>query len=374
METGDSGDCGGSGEPAAAPGLGGAGGVWRAIDAAANRAAEAVRVIEDVVRFVLDDAELTRVAKDIRHVLATQLSAAGLRWRSAMRDVPGDVGVGTEPSATLRRASAADLVAANAARAGQALRSLQECAAVVAPDAVAGFEELRYRIYGLERRALAATRSHERLAGVNLCVLVDGRQDFAAFERLIESLLEAGVRMLQIRDKHLPTPALAARVARAVAVVRRRGGDDPALVVVNDRADVAVATGSAGVHTGVDDLPTALVRRVVGPELLVGRTAHTLAEARAAVAEGADYLGVGPCFPSATKAFGTFAPPDFLRAVAHEVRLPVFAIGGVSLESLEQLVALGISRVAVASAVTSATDPAAAAAALIARLRTLATR
>ena len=81
---------------------------------------------------------------------------------------------------------------------------------------------------------------------------------------------------------------------------------------------VRAATGSAGVHTGVDDLPTTLVRRVVGPDLLVGRTAHTLAEARAAIAEGADYLGVGPCFPSATKAFGTFAPLEFLRAAADE--------------------------------------------------------
>lgn len=368
METGKSGDLGRPGEPA------GAGGVWRAIDAAANRAAEAVRVVEDVVRFVLDDAELTRVAKDLRHELAARLSAAGLRWRATMRDVPGDVGVGLEPSATLRRASAADLVAANAARGEQALRSLEECAAVVAPDAAAGFEQLRYRLYDLERRALAATRARERLAAVNLCVLVDGRQDLPAFERLIETLLEAGVRMLQIRDKHLPVPVLAARATRAVAIARRRGGDDPAVVLVNDRADVAVASGSAGVHTGADDLPTALVRRVVGPELLVGRTAHSLAEARAAVVEGADYLGVGPCYPSATKAFGTFAPPDFLRAVADEVRLPVFAIGGISLEHLDQLASLGISRVAVASAVTAAADPAAAAAALIARLRTLTSR
>lgn len=377
MKTGKSGERGGAEEPADAVGpgaLAGIGGVWRAIDAAANRAAEAVRVVEDVVRFVLDDLELTRVAKDLRHALATQLAAAGLQSRVAMRDVQGDVGTGLEPSATLRRASAADLVAANAARAGQALRTLQECAAVVAPDAAAGFEQLRYRLYGLERRALAATRARERLAGVNLCVLVDGRQDLPSFERLVESLLEAGVRMLQIRDKHLPTPALAARVARAVAIVRRRGGDEPAIVIVNDRADVAVATGSAGVHTGEDDLPSALVRRVVGPEMLVGRTAHSLAEARTAVTEGADYLGVGPCFPSATKAFGTFAPPDFLRAVADEVRLPVFAIGGISLESLDDLVPMGISRIAVASAVTAAADPAAAAAALIARLRTLTSR
>ncbi len=352
----------------------GAAGVWRAIDAAANRAAEAVRVLEDVVRFVLDDAELTRAAKDLRHDLAAHLSTAGLRWRAMLRDVGGDVGAGLEAATSLGRAAAADLIAANAARGAQAFRSLQECAAVVAPAAVAGFERFRYRLYDLERRALAAARSRERLAGVNLCVLVDGRQDLREFERLVESLLEAGVRMLQIRDKHLPLPAVVARTTRAVAIARRRGGDDPAIVVVNDRPDVAVATNAAGVHTGADDLPTPLVRRVVGPELLVGRTAHTLGEARAAVAAGADYLGVGPCFPSATKSFGGFAPPDFLRSVAAEIRIPVFAIGGITLAALDHLVPLGIDRVAVASAVTGAADPAAAAAAIIARLGALTSR
>jgi thiamine-phosphate pyrophosphorylase len=125
------------------------------------------------------------------------------------------------------------------------------------------------------------------------------------------------------------------------------------------------------VHTGADDMPTALVRRVVGPAALLGRTAHDVAEARAAVAEGADYLGVGPCFPSTTKSFEVQAPREFLRAVAAEVALPVYAIGGVTLERLDALAALGIHRVAVASAVTAAADPASAAAALIARLSQL---
>jgi thiamine-phosphate pyrophosphorylase len=346
-------------------------GVWRAIDASANRAGEALRVVEDVVRFILDDAQLTVLAKDLRHTLATLLAQGPLPHRVALRDVAGDVGIGVEPPVSLRRVSPVDLIAANAARASQALRSLTECAAVVAPDAAAGFEQLRYRLYALERGALTAARARERLAGITLCVLVDAQADLASFDRLVSSLVEAGVRMLQIRDKALHTPALVERVEHAIAIARRLAPAEPALVVVNDRVDVAAAVGADGGHTGADDLPTTLARRVLGPQSLVGRTAHTIAEARVAVADGADYLGIGPCFPSSTKSFGQFAAAEFLRTVSHEISLPAFAIGGVTLDRLDELAALGITRVAVAAAVTGARDPAAAAVAIIDRLKQL---
>ncbi|MFM8891403.1 MAG: thiamine phosphate synthase, partial [Planctomycetia bacterium] len=135
--------------------------------------------------------------------------------------------------------------------------------------------------------------------------------------------------------------------------------------------DVAAATGADGVHIGADDLPVPGVRRVIGPRALVGRTAHSLDEARAAAVAGADYLGVGPCFPSTTKSFGEQAPREFLAAVPREIGLPAFAIGGVSPERLDELFALGLTRVAVAAAITEAADPAAAAAGFMARLEAL---
>jgi thiamine-phosphate pyrophosphorylase len=355
-------------------GQGGGAGIWRALDASANRAGEALRVLEDVVRFALDDAPLTGILKQLRHDLAALLAAGPLRHRTALRDVAGDVGAGLTASSSLPRRSVADLVAANAARAAQALRSLEEAAAVVAPGAAGGFERLRYRVYDVERRGLAAARSRERLAAATVCVLVDGRADEVAFARLVEAVIGAGVRMLQLRDKSLPLAALAARGRTALAIARRHAPGDPALVIVNDRVDVAVAIGAAGAHVGAEDLPVNLARRVLGPDAVIGATAHDLVEARAAVAAGADYLGIGPCFPSTTKHFGTVAPREFLRAVSGETSLPVYAIGGITLERLDELADLGIRRVAVAAAVTEATDPASAAAGFIARLAALADR
>jgi thiamine-phosphate pyrophosphorylase len=360
-----------SGKESGRRGTDGPAGVWRAVDAAANRAAEALRVVEDIVRFALDDARLTALAKELRHECGRLLAREPLARRAALRDVAGDVGAGRTAEAALGRSSPADLVAANAARAGQALRSLEECAAVVAPAEAGGFERLRYRLYELERLALVAARARDRLVGIDLCVLVDGRTHADAFGRLVTAIVDAGVRMIQVRDKSLPLPLLVDRVRQAVDIVRGRGLAQPPLVVVNDRVDVAAAVGAAGAHVGADDLPLALARRVVGPDAVLGGTAHDLAEARAAAAAGADYLGIGPCFPSRTKSFTEHAPPEFLRQVVTEIALPAYAIGGVTLERLEPLAALGVTRGAGASAVTAAADPAAAAAALLARLAAL---
>jgi len=346
----------------------GAAGAWRALDASANRAAEALRVIEDVLRFILDDAHLTAVAKRLRHDLGDVLATEPLPARIRLRDVAGDVGPGVGPVGALPRRSPADLVAANGARAAQALRSLQECALLLWPPLAPRFEALRYRVYDLERAALVLARASERLAGITLCVLVDGGEDARRFGTLVEGLLDAGVRMIQVRDKSLTVPALVGRVRLAVELARRRSGAD-ALIIVNDRPDVAVAVGAGGVHLGSDDLPLDLVRRVTGPTAVVGCTAHDIGEALAAVRGGADYLGVGPCFPSSTKSFGSHAGQEFLTEVAATIALPAFAIGGVTLERLDDLRALGWQRVAVAAAITSAADPAAMAALFLERLK-----
>lgn len=343
------------------------GGVWRALDATANRAGEALRVLEDVLRFVLDDVHLTGIAKGLRHDLAAVLATGGLARRATARDVGADVGPRVVGVEALPRLTVGDLVAANAARAAQALRSLQECALVLLPPLASRFEALRYRLYDLERAVLTAVRARERLEGVTLCVLVDGRRDRDAFGRLVDGLFGAGVRMIQVRDKALGVPELADRVALAVDLARRRGGPARPIVVVNDRPDVAVASHADGVHVGAEDLPVALVRRVVGPDLLVGRTAHDIDEARAAARAGADSLGVGPCFPSSTKAFSAHAPREFLAAAA-SIALPSFAIGGVTVDRLDVLLATGLRRVAVAAAITDSDDPPTMAARFLSRL------
>jgi thiamine-phosphate pyrophosphorylase len=141
------------------------------------------------------------------------------------------------------------------------------------------------------------------------------------------------------------------------------------LFVMNDRPDLAVLAGADGVHVGQEELTVRVVRRIVGPEMLIGISTHNLDQARPAVLDGASYLGVGPTFPSGTKSFNEFPGLEFARQVAAEIQLPAFAIGGIDVHNIRQVLATGIRRVAVSGAVAEAEAPAAAARRLLELLR-----
>jgi len=170
----------------------------------------------------------------------------------------------------------------------------------------------------------------------------------------IEAFLAGGASVVQVRAKDRSARELLAAARLAIELA---GGK--ALVVVNDRPDVALAAGADGVHVGAEDLPVAEVRRVVGPQMIVGATARTLVDARAAIAAGADYVGFGPVFPTSTKELAVEARG--LRMLAEVVRglgAPVVAIGGITLERAEEVSRAGVAAVAVVSDVRGAADPA----------------
>src|SRR5947207_7798859 len=106
------------------------------------------------------------------------------------------------------------------------------------------------------------------------------------------------------------------------------------LAIINDRADIAATAGADGVHVGKEDLSVKDVRAIVGTRMLIGVSTHNIEQARAAALDGANYFGAGPTFRSRTKDFAMFAGLDYLREVAAEIRLPTFAIGGITVENL----------------------------------------
>jgi thiamine-phosphate pyrophosphorylase len=336
----------------------------RVLDAAANRAREGLRVVEDYVRMVLDDRFLTAEVKQLRHDLQAVLRPLDGRDLLAARDTLADVGTTISTSAEFARSDLAGVAAANWKRLQEALRSLEEYSKVSHPAAAATIERLRYRSYTLERAAEIVQTSIERLALAQVCVLIDGRASDAAFERLVDALVAARTPMIQFREKNLADSELLARAR----LLRARTAAAGTLCIINDRADIAAAVHADGVHVGQDDLPVKVARSVVGPRALVGVSTHSLSQARRAVLEGASYLGVGPTFPSTTKQFAEFPGVNLLRQVAAEIRLPAFAIGGVALPNLESVIAAGFSRVAVSGAVMEAADPAAASAEFARRL------
>lgn len=329
----------------------------RVIDASANRAAEGLRVLEDYVRFVLDDPFLTGELKGVRHELAACLERLPMDARLAARETLADVGTDIKGAQEARRQDFAQLADANFSRVREALRSLEEYAKLIAPELAAASERLRYRLYTLHRAVRRMDRARKQLAGARLYVLVDGCDSEAELERLCASLVGAGVHVLQLRDKRLDDRAL---IGRARAVRRVTRGTDT-LFIMNDRPDLAVLAEADGVHVGQEELSVKDARTIVGCERLVGVSTHNIEQARQAVLEGADYIGCGPTFPSPTKRFEAFPGPAFLRQVAAEIRLPAFAIGGIREGNLGMVLETGFFRVAVSSGVTGVADPAVAA-------------
>lgn len=327
--------------------------VLRIIDASLNRTGEGLRVVEDFVRFVLDDPFLTQQIKALRHDLAAAAATISSADRHAARDTQYDVGTETSMPDEGKRQDAWAVSAASLKRAEQSLRSLEEYGKLIDPKFGRQFEALRYRLYTLEKVIDIGRTSRERLEGVRLCVLVDGRESAAEFERLVVALVEAGVGIVQLRDKRLDDRELVERARQLRQLTR----GTRTLCIVNDRADLAAATHADGVHLGQEDLGVKDARAIVGARMLIGVSTHNIEQARAAVLDGANYLGAGPTFPSHTKAFGSFAGVEYLRSVAAEIRLPTFAIGGITAGNLRDVLASGISRVAVGAAVTQARDP-----------------
>jgi len=328
----------------------------RILDAASNRAGEAVRVVEDYVRFALDDALLTRLCKEIRHDLKQALAQVPAFDRLSARDTPGDVGTSLSTESERRRESLFDVAAANVRRLQESLRSLEEFGKLVDPAFATACERLRYRSYTLHQVIGRTVDARARLEGARVYVLVDGRDSPQAFESLVESVLAGGADVVQLRDKRLDDRTLADRAGRLRRLTREAG----TLFIMNDRPDLAVASDADGVHVGQEELSVGDARRLVGPRRLVGVSTHSIEQVRQAVLDGADYLGLGPTFASGTKQFAHFPGLDFLRAAAVETKLPAFAIGGITLENVASVVETGIGRVALSGAVVGAANPAAA--------------
>jgi thiamine-phosphate pyrophosphorylase len=209
--------------------------------------------------------------------------------------------------------------------------------------------------------------TRERLAAASLYLCTDARRERGDLAEFADAALAGGVDLIQLRDKGSPGeqrfgPLEARQEIEALAVLGEAARRHGALLMVNDRADIARAAGADGLHLGQDDLPLLLARDILRPGPVVGRSTHDLAQAEAAVAEQVDYFCVGPCWPTPTKP-GRPAPGlDLVREVARlRPAKPWFAIGGIDEQRLPEVLDAGAARIVVVRAITAADDPEAAA-------------
>ena len=170
---------------------------------------------------------------------------------------------------------------------------------------------------------------------------------------LTAAAIRGGADVIQLRDKQASARVLLEEARRLLAVTR--AARIP--LIINDRADIAQAVGADGVHLGQEDLPVAAARDLLGPKSLIGLSTHSLDQALAAEADGADYLGFGPIFPTPTKPdYGSIAT-ELIREVAARTRAPMVCIGGIDATNLDEVLRAGAERVAVVRAVCGADNP-----------------
>jgi thiamine-phosphate pyrophosphorylase len=356
-------------------------GWWRILDANFNRCGEGLRVIEDWCRFVANWPLPSKTAKEMRHQLHELASGWPLSPRLTARDVPTDVGRSNKTASEGQRPDVVSFLQANFYRVQQSLRVLEETAKRLRLTSAFDLEHLRYQSYELQQslilRIAAAERTNQELSlevvrgssgtenaigvGVSeksheqrlqlleqatLYVLTDSCGSLAAYQEHLRRLVELGVDVIQLRDKSFSDRELwefSRWTAEYLAKSR-------VLFIVNDRPDVAAAAGADGVHVGQTELPVEAARKIVGCQRLVGVSTHNLPQVRTAQQTSANYLGLGPVFPSKTKGFADFAGLETLRQCHSALERPTFAIGGISTDNVAQVFATEIRRVAVQSA------------------------
>ena len=173
-------------------------------------------------------------------------------------------------------------------------------------------------------------------------------------EEIVREALRQGIRTFQLRVKTPETGVLYRLASTLAPVIQAAAG----MFIINDRCDVALAVGADGVHLGQEDLPVAEARALMGPQRIIGISTHTLAQALEAEAQGADYLGFGPIFPTSTKSNPEpVVGIERLREIRARVRLPIVAIGGINAGNIRMVADAGSEAPAVLSAVITAPDP-----------------
>ena len=319
--------------------------IYRILDANLDRAREGLRIIEEWCRFGLNNSQLANDCKQLRQELATWHSA---EFRMA-RDTPGDVGTELTHPQEEQRQSIEALLQANLCRVEEALRVLEEYGKLCNADMGTAFKQMRYQVYTLESN-LFAYRRHQQLKESLLYLVSSPEEDILP---LVEAALQGGLTLVQYRDKEgndLERFALAHKLCHLCHAYK-------ALFIVNDRVDLALAVDADGVHLGQQDLPIAFARHILGKQKIIGKSTTNPAELEQAIADGADYIGVGPVYETPTKADKAAVGLEYVRYAAKNCTIPWFAIGGIDHNNVVDVLRAGADRIAVVRAIMQSEQP-----------------
>ena len=319
--------------------------VCRILDANLDRAREGLRIVEEWCRFGLNSARLSEECKQLRQELASWHSAE-LR---AARDTPGDPGTELTHPQEQQRGSIDVLLQANFCRVEEALRVLEEYGKLYHPKMGGSFKQMRYRVYTLESSLIGFQR-HKILAQSYLYLVTSPTE---VLPGIVEATLQGGLRLLQYRDKTANDIDRLDNAQKLRQLCQQYG----AILIVNDRVDLALAVDADGVHLGQEDMPIAVARQILGSQRIIGRSTTNPDEMQRAIQEGADYIGVGPVYETPTKVGKAAAGLEYVRFAAKHCPIPWFAIGGIDADNVNDVISAGAERISVVRSLMQAEQP-----------------
>lgn len=332
--------------------------IYRIIDANFNRSREACRVIEEFCRFILNSRIFTDRAKRIRHELSSAISSLDSGVLLASRDTKGDVGAARVINEQMKRNNIEDGFTAACKRLGEALRVLAESLQSFDTEKSAVMERLRFAAYYLEKDIVLFYKPSEKYKKVRLYVIITSDMPDEII-RLTKACAQSGADCIQLRAKNIDSNTLFKAGCDFVKICK----DNNVLSIINDRADIAVSCDADGVHIGLNDIPIEQVRKLQLKPLIIGCTTHSISELQNALEKMPTYVSLGPIFATGTKP--TLEPvgleyvkkgTEFLSntGTGHA------AIGGITIENIDQVLKAGARTIAVCAAITKTDEPAAA--------------
>jgi thiamine-phosphate pyrophosphorylase len=331
---------------------------YRIIDANFNRAREGLRVIEDYCRFYLNSAPLTERAKGLRHELSAAIENVNAGQLLASRDTLGDVGINSRIDEQLKRTDLKSAFTAACKRLTEALRTLTEVIQTQNQPVAQAIEKLRFDAYELEKDIVLFAEPAEKFKHVELYIVISSSLPLEVI-RLAGACAAGGADCIQLRAKDINDDRLYAIAVEFVKVCK----DAQIITIINDRVDVAVASGADGVHLGQNDLPIEQAKRLALTPLIIGKSTHSLDQLHTACDQFPTYVSMGPVFSTGTKPQAAPVGLDYVRNATKQLAntgIGHVAIGGITVDNVQKVLEAGAKAIAVCSAVTQASNPTAA--------------
>lgn len=322
----------------------------RIIDANLNRATEALRALEEIARFYLNNETLTSKLKNMRHFVCSFFDPEYSALLSS-RDTKNDVGTDIlNPTKENREITIENVFKSNIKRLEQALRMLAEYGNL--PDCP------RYESYTIEKEMYGELKMNIKkyLLEKRKLYLVTNSDKFNSDDEFLDRValaLKNGVDIIQLREKSRPAKEIIELGKR----IRELSSAFNALFIVNDRIDIAKIVKADGVHLGQDDISYKAAREILGDEPIIGISTHSPDDAKRAMEDGADYIGVGPVFKTPTKPGRIPVGLEYVKWASENVNIPFFAIGSIEPDNIDEVINAGAKRVAVVRAIMNSENP-----------------